>query len=184
MLKRFAGAALVAGLVVGFAGSWPAAGAGRPVHDPGIGSSLSAWKKAYGSGSHCNPSLCFGSFIHNTADGRVHEFVAVEATGSRPVNSYDQAFSSKTSSSQAMLMVLEMFPTDAKATGITIGRTKTGGATCGEFTITSPTIGKELGKDDPKGVIGVELCDGLKGYSATDVQDASVADSVTTPGTC
>jgi hypothetical protein len=184
VLRRFAGKALVAGLVVGMAASWPAAGAGRPVHAPGIGSSLSAWKTAYGSGSHCNPRLCFGPFIENTADGRVHEFVAVQATGSRRVNSYDQAFPSKTSSSEALLTILDTLPPHAKATAITIGRTKSGSATCGQFDITSPTIGKDLGKEDPTGVIGVEFWDGSEGYSATNVQDALVSDAATTPGTC
>jgi hypothetical protein len=184
VLKRFAGKALVTGLVVGLAGSWPAAGAARPVREPGVGSSLSAWKTAYGSGSHCNPSLCFGPFIDNTADGRVHEFVAVQATGSRRVNSYDRAFPSNTSSSEAMLMILNTFPPNVKATAITVARTKTGSDTCGDFNLTSPTIGKELRKDDPTGVIGVEFWDGSEGYSATNVQDALVTDTANTPGTC
>jgi hypothetical protein len=184
VLRRFAGKVSVIGLVFWLAGSWPAADAARPVREPGVGSSLAAWKTAYRSGSHCNPSLCFGPFIENTADGRVHEFVAVQATGSRRVNSYDRAFPSRTSSSEAMLMILATFPSNAKATGITIARTKTGSDTCGEFDITSATIGKELGMDDPTGVIGVEFWDGSKGYSATNVQDALVTDTANTPGTC
>jgi hypothetical protein len=146
VLKRFAGKALPAGLVVGLAGSWPAAGAGSPVHEPGVGSSLAARKTAYGSGSHCNPRLCFGPFIENTADGRVHEFVAVQATGSRRVNSYDRAFPTKTSSFEALLMILATLPPKAKATGITIARTKTGSDTCGEFNVTSATVGQELAR--------------------------------------
>jgi hypothetical protein len=83
-----------------------------------------------------------------------------------------------------MLMILNTFPPNVKATAITVGRTKTGSDTCGEFNLTSPTIGKELRKDDPTGVIGVEFWDGSEGYSATNVQDALVTDTADTPGTC
>jgi hypothetical protein len=143
---------------------------------------LSAWKTAYGSGSHCNPTLCFGPFVHNAADGRVHEFVAVQATRSRRVNAYDQAFPTHTSSSEATQMVLRTLPPDAKAAGVTVVRARAG--TCGQFTITSPMLGKELGRNDPAGVIGVEFFDGTVGYSAANVQDALVSAAANTPGSC
>jgi hypothetical protein len=181
-LKRLTVVVAMAGLVIALTGYWSGAGAGRPHQEPGLASTISAWKKAFKNDSHCNPTgFCFGSMVHNAVDGTVDEFVAVEITRGRRVSTYDQAFPSDTSASEAEQMILRMLPSDAKASDVTVAHAR---FSCGQLNITSRTAGKELGKADPTGEIGVEFFNGTKAYDASNVEDAIVTDARNRPGHC
>jgi hypothetical protein len=183
VLKRLTVSAMAAGLVLALTGFWSVASAGSPRREPGIATPLSAWKNAYKNDTHCNPTgHCFGALVHNTADGTVDEYLAVESTRAGRVYTYDQAFPVDTSATTVEKLILRTLPSDATATEITLARAQVG--TCGQLNIRSRTVGKELGEVDQNGEVGVEFFDGTSGYDASNVQDAIVTDAASTPGKC
>jgi hypothetical protein len=151
---------------------------------PGRGSTVTAWKHAYGK-SDRGPGVlctarniyCFGAPVRNTDSGRTYQFAPVDFTAGI-VDGYQENFPKGTSLATVEAALSRMLPKDVGAFAVVVDNN---GGSCGLINLTSPTLGKELGNPkfgDPQGVIGIELqyidanLDSV--YSPSNVQTVSV----------
>ena len=162
-------------MAVTFATIVPFAGHASASHvRVGIGSSLTAWRAAYGSDSGCSKNLCFGNPIPNSPSGK-YQFTEVEFSGrsSPRADSYQEDFANHTSVSFALFNLKLTLPPDSRYTKPRVGRDSYGDS-CLVINATSASLNKttrinhfmvELFKDDSNG---------LTTYKASDVTAAWV----------
>lgn len=140
-------------------GVQPAVAAGH--QKPGMGSTLKAWKKAYGEkhgpGDTCSAkNVCFGAPVHDPTSGRTWQFAPVDFSGGI-AGSYSENFAKGSTLAEVEASLKSMLPSDVVFPAVTIDKNS---GSCGLLNIMSPTLAKELGAPkigDPQGIIGIEL---------------------------
>ena len=172
--------------IVGILGVWPSSVGANTHQEPGIGSSVTAWKRAYGEssarGTPCPmPINCFGPMVHNVDSGRTFRFTAITTTAG-VATGFTENFPKNTRATTAIAEIMRTMPRDATRTPVIVD---TNGGSCAMFNVTSRTLGKERKIGDSQGVVGVELINGTAyrnlGYSSTNVQMATVVAAATNP---
>ena len=187
--RRWTAIRLAAGIgvaIVGILGAWPGSVGAKTHEEPGIGSSVALWQRAYGEssgpGTPCaTHNSCFGRIVHNADNGRTYVFTAVTVTA-RVITGFTESFPKNTTATTALAEIMRTMPRNATRTPVIVDPN---GGSCGMFNVTSPTLGKEPQVGDPQGVVGVELlhngANGKPVYSTTNVQTATLVAAATNP---
>src|ERR1700677_4266384 len=160
-----------------------AAGASTRGQKPGIGWTVTAWKRVYGlshgPGQLCSAkNSCFVPGLRNGDSGRTYQFTDVDVTRGI-ISGYQEDFPDNTTVAQAEAATQRTLPPDAQLGSIVID---TNGGSCGMLNVSSPTLIKELNTPkigDTTGTVGIELQhihSNLNSvYSPSNVQTATVS---------
>lgn len=162
---------------------------GSEPRQPGIGSSLKAWRDAFHAdltrGPLCrHKNSCFGTTVHNTDSGHTFEFTQVGIVSGR-VLLYQWNFPSGTKLKNVERELIRTLPRDISRLRLVVDYV---GGSCGLINVTSHILGKVLGTakiGDPMGTIGVQLqntnTDGLSNYNPNNIQTVIVAVAAVNP---
>lgn len=150
--------ALVAGSLLA-----PSVAQAAPSHRPGVGSTVSSWRRAYRvdrkRSGQCEPkNACFGSSLRNSDSGHTYQFTNVDEAGG-VVDIYQENFRNGTTVQQVERALEQSLPANVGRPKLVVGNI---GGSCGLINVTSRTLGGELGNPkigDPQGVVGIELQD-------------------------
>ena len=153
---------------------------------PGIGSTTSAWKHAYGTRSklgsiHFDKNACFGGLVNDATSGHTCQFTSVDFAPLGLAGGYAENFPNRTTLATVENALKRTLPKDASFGPVVVDTT---GGSCGLIAITSPTIARRLGSSpktgDPSGIVDVELSRITTNldtvYSPTNIQTAQVTD--------
>ncbi len=153
---------------------------------PGLGATVAAWKAAYHRSSGCDDNSCFGPAWTHQGSGLRYKYGEVTLNKGR-IDSYNEAFPPHTSATVALNEILATLP-GTHAGPITVVAPSGDNDGCGQVSLTSATVAKELGRDDPTGQVGIELeyitSNGSAVYSADNVQLALVLATNDEAGSC
>ena len=137
------------------------AGASTTTRQPGMGSTVVAWKHAYGvsrgPGALCSAKYsCFGPTVTNDDSGRNYRFADVDVSGG-VIAGYQENFPRNTTLAEVETAIARTLPSDAHLGPVVVDMV---GGTCGLINFSSPTLMKELNTPkigDTTGTVGIEL---------------------------